>query len=334
MNSRLFSSFRTILPIGTLATGYYLGYSNGYSTRHGNDINQPSSNKHSTKNISLSSTDVPQESKLKPITEILKEASLDAWKEVNITQEKARELLPLFLDAANIPHGDITIPSNKVHSRRHIISQWQRSAAGSTVMLISADESGNICIALGAQRGKLNHPQGYMETELPKTDLSGLREKGASRINGTTGELVPADKKIEDNAAREIYEETGLKVPKEHLHLLSVTSGPDANPIVPTIAVNYMAIITGCPQLKTVDTEFANDDMDKPHWYKIKDIKQGEDGQYYVTGNKLPIHPQTISVLKEALKELALEKSPNYQLNEAINEQAKGINKSATKTPL
>lgn len=75
-----------------------------------------------------------------------------------------------------ISHGDWAVPSNKAHSRRYIISQWQRVAAGAIVVL-SHDADGDLVLALCSQRGKLVPSQGYMEAKLPKDDLTGLRAK-------------------------------------------------------------------------------------------------------------------------------------------------------------
>lgn len=213
----------------------------------------------------------------------------------------ARDFLPSILDAAKIPHGDLAVPSYEVESGRYIISRWQRSAAGAMVIITSKNEEGDLYIALGEQRGKLAVPQGYMETPLPKEDLTGLREKSASRKHAQTGQPVPADMSIEDNAVREVWEELGLKIKKEDLVLVSVKSGEVANPIVPTIAVVYKVFVDGLPKLGITDDEFAHDDLSAPKWYKVSDISCSS-GECYVNGHNSPIKDSEF--IFEALDEI------------------------------
>ena len=108
-----------------------------------------------------------------------------------------------------------------------------------------------------------------MESTLPKEDLTGLRAKGVSRINGTTGELVKRDNSLEDTAVREVFEEIGLKIEKNSLKLLSISSNSDENPIVHAVAPAYGIKLPNIPALKTIDTEFASDDMSGPRWFKV-----------------------------------------------------------------
>lgn len=215
-------------------------------------------------------------------------------------QQAARDILPDVLDASKIPHGDLAVPSRIVHSRRHIISQWQRGAAGATVVVLGHDKDGDLCIALGSQRGSLVQPQGYMEQRLPNDDLTGLRAKGASRLNGTTGDIVLADATMLACAAREVREEIGLDIPEDQLKILSISNG---NQVVHTIAANYGTLLPNTPALKTLDHEFANDDMANPAWYKLKDI-QLRFGKFYVTGSKLPINDSSIQQIQQAIQEL------------------------------
>ncbi len=226
-----------------------------------------------------------------------------ALKNVTSNPDAARKFLPSILDASKVPHGDMAVGSKTVHSRRHIISQWQRSATGAVVIILGRDQEGKLSIALGPQRGEMVPPQGYMESPLPKEDLTGLRAKNASRINGTTGALVYADNDLEECAVREVKEELGVIISKEQLHVLGVNSGPQANPIVPTVAVTYGVLLNNTPNLKTVDTEFKADDMAEPQWFKLKDL-QSKEGKLYVVGSPLPIKQVDIKTIQTAINKL------------------------------
>ncbi|MCH9755733.1 MAG: NUDIX hydrolase [Gammaproteobacteria bacterium] len=215
-----------------------------------------------------------------------------------LKSNQARALLPSLLDAAKVPHGDMAVPSQTVHSRRFFISQWPRSAVGACIMVLGTDDEGDICVAVGHQRGLLRHPQGYMEVRLPKEDLTGLRAKNASRINASTGEAVLIDHSIEDNAVREVYEEIGLTISKSQLKLLSIKSSIQENPVC--IAGIYYVMLNNTPNLKTLDHEFADDDLAKPQWIKIKNIIYKE-GKYYAYPGSLPFDPATIEQLNAAL---------------------------------
>ncbi len=218
-----------------------------------------------------------------------------------ITKDCARETLSNHVDRADVPHGDLAISSKKVHSNRYIISQWQRSAAGAIVVVLGRDDDGDLCVALGPQRGKMVLAQGYMEVPLPNEDLTGLKKQGASRINNNTGELVKADTCIEDTAVREVREELGLNIAVRDLTLLDIASGKEENPIVPTVAPIYGVLLNDTPPLKTLDDEFITDDMQDPQWYKIRNIKC-IDGQYYVPGKDFPI--RRMPVIQKAIDKL------------------------------
>jgi 8-oxo-dGTP pyrophosphatase MutT (NUDIX family) len=274
----------TIVAITLVAIGYYIGNYNGAQQA----LKQ------------LSNTEVWNKLPIYIKENIANEAiEYINWK--NIKEPTARKILPYILDAAEVPHGDIAVPSEKVHSRRYIVSQWQRSAVGATVILIGTDKDGELCVALGVQRGVLRHPQGYMETALPKEDLTGLRAQNASRINSKTSTLVPIDESIEDNALREIYEEIGLKVDKDQLQLLSINSNMDTSPA--TVAANYLVRLPDTPTLQTNDDEFVDDDLAKPMWVKISDIKS-KDNLYITSLSTLPVDNKTIEILNQALSKL------------------------------
>ena len=207
------------------------------------------------------------------------------------------------LDAIKVPHGDMVIPSEVVHSRRYIVTQWQRTAVGASVIVLMTDAQGDLCIALGSQRNLLRNPQGYMETGLPLEDHTGLRAKNASRINATTEEAVPMDLTIEDNAIREVHEEIGISITKEQLHSLGTTSYMDHNPVC--INHNFYVILpvtANVHDLHIVDDEFVEDDLSKPFWIKIKTIENKE-GKYYVPNHPLVIDPITMDLLGKALKD-------------------------------
>ena len=219
------------------------------------------------------------------------------WSELETTQ--VRQLLPDMLDAAKVPHGDMAVPSKIVHSRRYLISQWQRAAVGACVMVLGTDDNADICVAVGNQRGLLRHPQGYMEVRLPKEDLTGLRAKNASRINAQTGEAVPMDNSIEDNAVREVHEEIGLTISKSQLRLIGIKSAMQDNPV--SVAAKYYVLLQNTPSLNTLDHEFADDDLSKPQWVKVKNIVLKE-GKYYAHPNPLPFDSATIEQLNAALQ--------------------------------
>ena len=224
----------------------------------------------------------------------------------DIPANRVRRMLPNILDAAKIPHGDLSVTSYQVHSGRYFISQWQRTAIGTSLIALGKDQDGDICVAVGMQRGTLRHPQGYMEVELPHEDLTGLRSLGASRINKKTGELVMADKSIEDNAVREAFEEAGIRIGKEQLNFLSLTKEEGASPV--RFNANYFVILKDTPQLQTHDTEFGDADLTQPRWAKLKDIKQ-QNGVFTLEKGDAMFEPETIKLLGQAL-----EKSGNKNL--------------------
>jgi len=220
-----------------------------------------------------------------------------------ISKEDARSTLPAHIDASDVPHGDMAVPSEKVHSKRYLISQWQRVATGAVTVVLGRDMTGSLYTALGVQRGKIVIPQGYMESHLPSEDLTGLKEKGASRVNGSTGELVYADNTLEDNAVREVKEELGIDISKDNLELLSISSAKDANPIVHTVAGLYGIVLPNTPKLKTLDTEFVNDDMQDPFWVRIQDIKCIKD-TCHVPNNTLSLRNDSVLAIQEAIRKL------------------------------
>ena len=225
------------------------------------------------------------------------------WGEID--SDTARSMLPEILDASKIPHGDLAVPSEKAHSRRYIISQWQRIATGATALVLGKNNAGELMVALGFQRGAMNHPAGYMEVPLPKDDLTGLRKKGASRVNGTTGELVLADSSYEQNALREIHEEIGLKINEEQLQFLNVTLDLENSPSC--VAVNYFVELADTPKLQTLDEEFPDDDLRSPKWYKVSDIHfNTEKKTYHISKDTkaAPISAQTIKSIKDTLLKL------------------------------
>jgi 8-oxo-dGTP pyrophosphatase MutT (NUDIX family) len=198
------------------------------------------------------------------------------WKD--LPEKLARNTLPPHLDAAKIPHSDLVVPSETPHSKRYTISQWQRSATGAVDFIFSMNTANELCIALGPQRGKLRVPQGYMEVPLPPADLTGLRAQGASRINSSTGQAVPADASLLQTAAREVKEEIGLDIPESDFHLLTIKH---LNPLTPTVEAIYTAIVPGLPPLRTLDTEFPDDDMKNPSWVRLRDLERNKDGKWY-----------------------------------------------------
>ena len=225
------------------------------------------------------------------------------WKDMDLAV--ARKLLTDVLDASKVPHGDISVPSNVVHSRRYVISQWQRSAVGASVIVLGYDNDRDLSIALGVQRGMLRNPQGYMEVPLPNEDLTGLKQQGASRLNGSTMTPVPADQSIQTNAVREVYEEVGLTVNADNLILLDVVSDMQASPRA--FAARYMIILPNTPELKTYDQEFVDDDLSRPMWVKIKDIKYDtKKEKYFARGSDIPVDANTIQPLNKALQVLKL----------------------------
>lgn len=224
-----------------------------------------------------------------------------AWS--NVSQQVARDTLPFHLDASNIPDGDMAVSSKKIHSGRYIISQWQRAAAGASVVVLGRDAEQDLCIALGTQRGNLVIVQGYMETYLPQEDLTGLGKKGASRINSSTGELIYADNTFEDTAVREVKEELGIEISKNFLKLLAIFSGKDIGINLHLIEGTYGIILPNVPELGTLDTECVEDDMQYPFWVKVKNIKCTRDN-CYVPNNNLPIEKRRIPSIQQAIKEL------------------------------
>jgi 8-oxo-dGTP pyrophosphatase MutT (NUDIX family) len=227
-----------------------------------------------------------------------------------VPKDIARNTLAKHLNRSEVPHGDMVVGSYKSeggpHSGRYVISQWQRVAAGAIVIVLGENEEGKLFIAMGPQRGKIRVPQGYMESNLPNEDLTGLRKRDASRINGSNGELVSSDDSLEDTAVREVWEEIGVRVKKENLKLLDIVSYKDANPIVQTIYPVYGIKILGTPSLRTVDTEFADDGLSNPKWFKVSEIRCSK-GKCYGDGSKFPLEHKTIPVIQKAIREFANE---------------------------
>jgi 8-oxo-dGTP pyrophosphatase MutT (NUDIX family) len=223
-----------------------------------------------------------------------------AWDKID--EKLARNTLSKHLDAAKIPNGDLAVPGQTIHSKRYVISQWQRVAAGAIVVVLGRDKDGMLNIALGPQRGFMNPPQGYMEASLPTEDLSGLGAKGASRLKGNE-ELVNADNNLEDTALREVKEELGLVIDKNKLHLIGISSSREDNPIVHTVAAHYGVFLTNTPPLATTDHEFADDDISNPEWFKIRDISCDAEN-CYVGKAKKTIKKNDIPVIQNAIKQL------------------------------
>lgn len=221
------------------------------------------------------------------------------WKK--LTPEEARKTLGAHIDAAKIPHGDLAVPSNVVHSGRYIISQWQRVAAGAIVIVLSYDSEGDLVLALGSQRGKLVPPQGYMEAALPKEDLTGLRQESISRLNSNSKKKIKIDKNPEENAVRKVLEELGIKIDQKDLVLIGVSGSEDDNPIVHTLAVHYAVMLDKALPLKVTNYEFLDDNLTAPIWLKVKDIIC-EKGVCSFPDEILSIKENDISIIQKAIK--------------------------------
>lgn len=218
-----------------------------------------------------------------------------------ISRTIARDTLPFHLDVSDIPYNDIAIPSEKVHSGRYIISQWQRVASGTSIVVLGKDIENDLCIALGSQKGELVIPKGYMESPLPKEDLTGLKNKGASRINRYTNELVYEDSTLEDNAIREVKEEIGINILKSHLKLIDVVSGIDPVSGLYMVEGRYGVILSNTPMLETLDKEFLEDDMQHPFWVKIKDITCKKNSCYALNSN-LPLQKESVLSIQKFIR--------------------------------
>jgi 8-oxo-dGTP pyrophosphatase MutT (NUDIX family) len=208
-----------------------------------------------------------------------------------------RKWATCIIDALKIPDGDLALPSDNVHSKRYVITKWQRIATGASIIIAYIDKHHNddIYVVLGKQRGVIRNPQGYMEVPLPKADLTGFKAKKESRAG------VKHDFSIEDNAIREIYEETGLKIEKNKLRLLNVSTEIEANPI--TLTVSYMVLVDSMLNLKTCDTEFAHDDLRDPKWVKLTDIEFDKaKGKHFLNG--VCVEDRTISLINLASKNI------------------------------
>jgi len=59
--------------------------------------------------------------------------------------------------------------------------------------------------------------------------------------------------------------------------------------------------VENTPRLNTLDHEFADDDLSKPQWVKVKNIVL-KDGKYYAHPNPLPFDSATIEQLNTALQ--------------------------------
>jgi len=97
-----------------------------------------------------------------------------------------------------------------------------------------------------------------------------------------------------------------IDIQKDKLRLLGINSEKDVNPIVHTVAGLYGIILSNTPKLKTLDTEFTNDDMKNPFWVKISDIHCRK-GECYTPNSGLPLRKDTISLLQNAVNTLGLE---------------------------
>ncbi len=232
-----------------------------------------------------------------------------ALKNTPLDKSLARDIAGQALDRSEISHGDTAIPSSAVHSARFIITQWQRSAVGACVVVLGKDKDGDLCVALGSQRGELVIPQGYMEVPAPRDDGTGvLHSNNASRFNKKTGEIITADQTIEDNAIREVKEEIGVDLKKDQLKLLSVDSATDKRLGLYMVAAIYGAKLSSTPDLKVLDDEFVDDDIKQPFWSKVRDIKMLGDNFYVKNGNSNnPINSECISHIKNAVTSIASE---------------------------
>ncbi len=219
--------------------------------------------------------------------------------------QTARTLATPILDAASIPDGDLSLTSHTAHSKRYIISKWQRAAVGASVIVFGRHPDGTLSVILGPQRGMLRNPQGYMEIPLPKEDLTGLKASHSSRLNGKKLKKVKEDLSLEDNAVREVFEEAGLTIKKEDLVLLRINSEINANPIC--FAAQYMVILNDTPKLSNHASEFVNDDLQKPTWVKLSDIHyNARDKHYFVKDYPMPIDPKTIDSMNLGLLKMGL----------------------------
>jgi hypothetical protein len=120
-----------LLSLLTGLIGYYLGKQNS------SKILQPVSGKifhHESTWQQMDATDI---SSFLPF--VLKYTS---WE--NLSEEEARATLSKHIDAAHVPHGDLSISSQNIHSKRYIISQWQRVATGAAIIVLGHDKENEL----------------------------------------------------------------------------------------------------------------------------------------------------------------------------------------------
>lgn len=226
-----------------------------------------------------------------------------------IEKESIRKNIGKILDKVDIKHGDTVVPSDETLSGRYLISQWQRGAIGTMTSVFAYDENGDLCIAMGPQRGSFASPQGYGELHVPKDDDSGLYEKGGSRYNKKTGEVVLADKTSE-GMAKEVEEELGIVIGEEKLTKVDFQYSINERGI-PAMVGHFYIMLDSTVDLKNNDTEFKGtefdgDDMDNPRWVRLKDIECVRGQCRY---QSLPISDGTIYNLQQSLKHLGEDKT-------------------------
>ncbi len=226
-----------------------------------------------------------------------------AYKELSL---KARLLAPVILDQAQVPHSDLVLPSQKVHSGRYIISQWQRIAVGVAVAVVGYDKTGELCLAMGYQKGRLRLAQGYAETPLPPTDYTGLSKAGASRL-GEGKKLVKADASLRGAAVREVYEELGVRIKEQDLIALGTYGFEPALSGAPMLDEMYLVILEKPIEdykLAVTDFESEEDDLSKPKWYRLSTFKKLDTKKAYIGEKRQLIGEEDLVVIEHAFDKL------------------------------
>jgi hypothetical protein len=287
-NRFLTGIFRTIIPAATAAAGYTIGHDRGEQS-----LVEKLKTKQGIQGLDTS-----------VYSNILEEAFIKGEFD-GLTVGLVRKNVGNILDRANIQHGDSMFGSDKALSGRYLVSMWQRGAIGAGTSVLGRGINGDLCSAMGYQRGNLSHPQGYGELSAPIDDVSGLYENGGSRFNKKTGEIVPADTTSEQMAAREIEEELNIKIQEEDLHKINFEFSVNERGI-PAMVCYYAALLEDTPPLKNNDeefkrTEFEGDDMQRPIWVPINKIRCSGGRCHYENS---PIHPGTVENLQKSVEKL------------------------------
>ncbi len=160
------------------------------------------------------------------------------------------------------------------------VSPYAKAAPGTTAIVTTVDPAtGEMYVLLGQkQKNPRNKKEGLSDFIAPGGYMESLPPEGA-----TKKEIAASDFNLEAASRRELFEETGLKIPKEIVPVsLGVNSDADQNPHTQSVNEFFHYSLSGKPEDIPVK---ASDDLKTAQWVNVRGIIKNHDGERQPAGS-------------------------------------------------